>query len=46
VNVAPALRQDKNGFDERHWQTLVAMDWNWLVWITRPNQVLGYYLVV
>ena len=30
VNAAPAYRQDKNGLEERHWQTMVLMARNWL----------------
>ncbi len=30
VNAAPAHRNDKNGFVERDWQTMIAMARNWL----------------
>lgn len=37
VNAAPAHRQDKNGLVERHWQTLIAMAWNWLASAELPE---------
>jgi len=30
INAAPAMRQDKNGLAERHWQTVVSMARSWL----------------
>jgi len=30
VNAAPAMRQDRNGLAERHWQTMVSMARSWL----------------
>jgi hypothetical protein len=37
VNAAPAYRQDKNGLAERHWQTIIAMAWNWLASAELPG---------
>jgi hypothetical protein len=30
INAAPAMRQDKNGLAEQHWQTMVSMARIWL----------------
>jgi hypothetical protein len=37
VNAAPSYHQDKNGFVERHWQTMVAMARNWLAAAELPS---------
>jgi len=42
VNAAPAMRQDKNGLAERHWQTLTAMARNWLVSAELPSTFWFY----
>jgi hypothetical protein len=44
VNAAPAMRQDKNGLTERHWQTLTAMARNWVVSVELPS-TLWFYAV-
>jgi hypothetical protein len=36
VNVAPSYRQDKNGLEECHWQTLISMAQNWLASVELP----------
>jgi hypothetical protein len=42
VNATPAMRQDKNGLAERHWQTLTAMARNWLVSAELPSTFWFY----
>jgi hypothetical protein len=37
VNAAPALRQDKNGLVDCHWQTMVLMARNWLASAELPS---------
>jgi hypothetical protein len=44
INAAPAYCKDKNGFAERHWQTLVAMARNGLASAKFPGS-LGFYAV-
>jgi hypothetical protein len=42
LNAATAYHQDKNGLAERHWQTLVAMAWNWLASTDLPGNFWFY----
>jgi hypothetical protein len=44
VNAAPSCRQDKSGLAECHWQTLVFMARNWLVFAELPLP-FWYYAV-
>ena len=42
MHAAPLYHQDKNGLAKRHWQTMVPMAWNRLVYAELPSTFWFY----